>query len=317
VYQSPTACSLLKLLATIGRVTILFALLANDSAAAYPIRPVPLGQLIRDSDLIVIADVESYVTEGDGDVVALLRVSSVLQGATTFTKIRVRQYPGMCCPEPPRYLEGDHTLAFLRRLAAADKYETVALSYGARLILPDQEKEAANFVKWHQEASRIPDDLEREQKQLSLFIDETKSVLFRWDGAYSIRSNDKLVFGLTDAQVSSLADSLRDTKEFDRAVPELLRLLETTKSPALAQILLDRLDPDGDVDSDFVPLYLQALERLSGFDLGAKRSISWGSWNKLDEAGRRQFVRRVVSSYRKISVERSKPAKKKTLPPVN
>lgn len=95
-------------------------------AAAYPISPVSLWQLVAQADLVVIARVErvgtgepadpdAAITAGffDRDT-AVLRVLETWKGSP-LAEVRVSFGSSVICPAPPRYVEGEIVLAFLER----------------------------------------------------------------------------------------------------------------------------------------------------------------------------------------------------------
>ena len=96
-------------------------------AAAYPIPPVTLWQLVSQADLIVVgrvaeiehprqADVEGTISRGDylDPDVAVLEVVETWKG-TPIRQVRVNFSSGLLCPAPPRYVLGQIVLAFLER----------------------------------------------------------------------------------------------------------------------------------------------------------------------------------------------------------
>lgn len=95
-------------------------------AAAYPISPVSLWQLVAQADLVVIARVERVETGEPADPdaaitagffdrdTAVLRVLETWKGSPP-AEVRVSFGSSVICPAPPRYVEGEIVLAFLER----------------------------------------------------------------------------------------------------------------------------------------------------------------------------------------------------------
>lgn len=127
--------------------------LAPSRAAAYPISPVHLWQLIDEADVVVLADVESVALGGQGErgnmrdapsattvrttelgpSIARLRVRDTWKGAAP-SSIEVPFNSGMICPAPPRFVARDTVVVFLAH--AGEAWSVIALSYGVRRVAP-------------------------------------------------------------------------------------------------------------------------------------------------------------------------------------
>lgn len=121
------------------------ALLPSIRCAAFPIEPVSLLGLLRESELVVLARVEPppLRPQADpnksivgfslrGESPARLRPISIFIGTAPKGLIEVHFNPNMVCPSPPRFEHGEEVLAFLRRARDGNGYTTVALDYGAK-----------------------------------------------------------------------------------------------------------------------------------------------------------------------------------------
>lgn len=121
-------------------------LAAAPVATAYPIPPVNLWELVRKSDLVVVAQVTSLAKPTDergrdpfAYDTAHLRVVEVWKGDAD-GDIEVAFGSGVICPAPAHYEEGATVLAFLERPdqetaptrdASDARWRTVGLSYGS------------------------------------------------------------------------------------------------------------------------------------------------------------------------------------------
>jgi hypothetical protein len=163
-------------------VLLLVSFLAGlpGNAAAYPIPPVTLWQLIEQSDAVVLARVEriekaepipieKQIQDGDffdRDSV-VLRVLETWKGEE-MAEIRVTYGAGWICPAPPRYVEGEVVLAFLeagerqvlRRRVERAQYEAEKL-----LAPPPSEEELAEQEKLMEEYGVEPPTPEEEAEQ--------------------------------------------------------------------------------------------------------------------------------------------------------
>jgi len=143
----------MKDLVSAPRVAFLCTLLSSLQCLAFPIEPVSLLGLLRQSELVVLARVEPplprpkadpnrmiEILSLGGESSARLRPISVLVGTAPKELIEVHFNPNIICPAPPRFEEGKPVLAFLRRARDGNGYMTVALSYGAKTLSETQSK---------------------------------------------------------------------------------------------------------------------------------------------------------------------------------
>ncbi|MBI3986425.1 MAG: hypothetical protein HY343_05875 [Lentisphaerae bacterium] len=164
---------------------------------AFPIEPVSLRQMIRSSDLVVVARVEPGPRpKTDSDEItgfsfrdvspARLRASTVLKGSAPDGLIEVHFNPNMICPSPPRFPEGTNVLAFLCRSPEGKGYSTVALSYGAKTV---SEAEARAY------SERITAwlDLERQYHNdiptnavVEWLVKCVETPVTKWEGAFEL-----------------------------------------------------------------------------------------------------------------------------------
>lgn len=230
-------------------VAITTPLLAS-SVLAYPIRPVPLWELVERAERIVLAEVIDEVearrppidlegapsvtmVRGPGSLV-LLSVHETWKGATE-EELQVTYSPGLICPAPPRYEVGRTVVAFLKRGEAG--WWTVGLSYGTLYPAIEEVRDYRELVK---EAVRLQSAITvTEAGSLDWLVDAASRPGTRWHGLYQLvpRSDELHSFydaeripalpkmGLSLAHLKKIAVGFVASPPVDRTLPMALAIL--------------------------------------------------------------------------------------------
>jgi len=225
---------------------------AIPQAGAYPISPVPLWDLTREADMIVLADVLDVVPATGPFPVSMLDApsSSRIDGAGSMALLRVRESwkgevlaavnvnfdSNMMCPAAPRYAKGKVVAAFLGR--EEDHWSTVALSYGTLYPAAGEIEDFRARVKEAVELQARP-ELDPEDKTEWL-VRAASRPSTRWHGLYElIPESDGLHFyydqkggtrtgreHLTPAQLTRIARGFVTQPSVDRTLPMILSLFQ-------------------------------------------------------------------------------------------
>jgi hypothetical protein len=140
----------------LGRRTALGAAAAMLCSAgellAYPIPPVPLLELCRQADTIVVADAVGFVevpSDNNEESYAELRVNTVYKGTVqpgqTVRVMGAQPYGGHC-PAPACYPVGGNGIAFLREDDKGRGFTTIGLSYGSKFVPAAKDKLAPHDI---------------------------------------------------------------------------------------------------------------------------------------------------------------------------
>jgi len=165
-----------------------------DTAAAYPIRPQPLRELVEKADAIVVARVRSWDEydrrdEDDWNTrVAVLHIVDVVKGdALPGPELRI-PFPGnLICPEPPRYPPWTTVLAFLVWNPHWGRLETLALSYGTKDVSdPLVRVSYVAAVRRLLDILDLPDEAERAARTVEWLVQCAIDPRLRWEGAYDL-----------------------------------------------------------------------------------------------------------------------------------
>lgn len=167
---------------------------APRAAAAYPIRPHPLRELVERADAIVVARVlgcEDRIPcdEDDRDTqVAVLRIEDVVKGdALPGPELRVPFPASLICPEPPRYRPYTTVLAFLVWNPHWGRLETLALSYGTKDVSDPLARVAhVAAIRRLLDILDLPDEEERRGRTVEWLVQCAIDPRLRWEGAYDL-----------------------------------------------------------------------------------------------------------------------------------
>lgn len=183
---------------------MLFLALVAGRVSGYPISPQTLRKLVERSSFIVIARIDNpYANDtiydgtimesvigfsGGGDGVADLSVIEVLKGNPDSLKhLQVGYQPGMICPEPPHYPDKETVIAFLRRCDTCTLFETVALSYGTKVMKSEAELNAyVHAIDDYLEILKIRNRHKRKRATIEWLVKCAENKYTRWEGAYEL-----------------------------------------------------------------------------------------------------------------------------------
>jgi hypothetical protein len=213
---------------------------------------VPLWDLIRESERIVVAQVQRIERREELEV-AVLRVLENWKGPFT-DLVRVGFSSGMICPAPPRYIEGQEVLAFLQREEDnrhEDLWWTVGLSYGT--LYPQAEDRQHFWRLVHRLQVEGPSPSLEFQRDWHVEAAARRST--RWHGLFGIflrfdsihivydRRGERLEF-FTPAELESIARGFLEEPSNDVTFPmtlDILRDFESAEIDATAVALVEGL----------------------------------------------------------------------------
>ncbi|HHT9119433.1 MAG TPA: hypothetical protein ACFYD3_02670 [Candidatus Hypogeohydataceae bacterium YC41] len=122
---------------------IILVLPFTDNAPAMMLE-IPLEELVREADLIVVGAVESVKSQKGGEMIfslAKIRVKRVLKGKVPSEGWVTVEFQGgsvaeetLVVEDSPDYKPGEEVVAFLKKLSDSNKYTTVGLFQGKHLI---------------------------------------------------------------------------------------------------------------------------------------------------------------------------------------
>jgi hypothetical protein len=301
----------------INTLAATFVLIAASSVvAAYPIPPQTLRHLYHESDLIVVAKVGQTITSQDEEGWALgkvtLQVSSVLKGPVYTQNVDVYYVPGLICPAPPRYKEGETVLAFLHVAEDRAGYITTALSYGTKYL---SDSELKIYTERITELARLMSQEKVETAQIVEWLvrcaEETAT---RWEGAYELFSPGsarhvdpqatKVDYAalLTDEQKTRLTEAFFRSTTISWADELMLDLIKDRKDERLIPFVISYLNSVADTP----PYGLDNLMLLVAQDSGSKGlarlSAQYGEiygMNEEADGKRKKILRTFINSFEK------------------
>lgn len=234
-------------LSYLGVLATFVCCIAGVPASGYPIRPVPLWELIEQSQTIVLADVHEVREVEIADrsnpprdtAIAQLRVRETWKGRH-IDDIQVPFPSNLLCPAPPRYAKGKVVIAFLTSDDNAT-FQTVALSYGT--LYPRRE-EVEDYHLRILEAVGLQDRAASETAILDWLVRVASLRSMRWHGLYQLAGgSDKLhsfydrsgvgrslASRLSPLQLGRIADGFVAEPSLDRTLPMILTVLAGLKS---------------------------------------------------------------------------------------
>ena len=222
--------------------------LAAPPAAAYPIPPVPLWDLVRDADLIVVAKVVEIVEappRGDGEPyefdpdLARLRVLETWKGPRRGA-VEVKFSLGLICPAPPQFVAGETVTAFLERHAEGG-WHVGALSYGTLYFPPERLDEVRALVA---RALVLQRGRAHPRHVLAWHVEAASRRATRWHGLYPLapqgdelhsfydrRSGRRPLGPLTPEDLARIADGFVAEPSMDVTLPLVLAALGRHPDP--------------------------------------------------------------------------------------
>ncbi len=297
-------------------LAVLALIMLTGQTFSWPIPYQPLRKLATESDLIVVSKVISDdVSEGK----AILRLDSIIKGQAVSSVIAVYYPAGLICPEPPKFPPGQTVLAFLKHRESTDGYETVGLSYGAKL-LPDLELDV--HVRRVRELLEILNILDEEPRRLRIaewLISCAEDPVTRWDAANELSDQvsewgpyedkdrtDELYFNyaslLTQEQKERLLKALLISPLIEGRDMELIRLMELWGEKRACPFILAWLKNFDDAPESPTIQLMHILARMVGSERGSKLASEYGNlgW-ETEESGSLDSQRKeVLEKYIKV-----------------
>ena len=166
----------------------------TSTVFAYPIRQRPLRQLVIESQYIIVGyviktyDKENNIKEENGKTVirfgpkiAQIAVLENLQGQIKKDTIEIEFSTGMICPEPDKYLDNTYVISFLDK-NKDKKFQTHALSYGAKTLKSEEIKIYKNLITEIQQILKIKDENTQFDKTVEWLLKCAENPVTRWEG---------------------------------------------------------------------------------------------------------------------------------------
>lgn len=243
----------------------LLLLLAGSPSGAYPIRPVPLWDLVDRADRIVLAQVMEEIEVPAPDVqlegapsatflggpgsLARLGVRETWKGAAE-DEVRVIYAGNLICPAPPRYETGRTVLAFLRQ--TEDGWRTVGLSYGT---LYPAAGEVDDFREMVKEAIRLQGTPPTISERRNWLVEAASRPGTRWHGLYELVPGVDRLHSYYDPerrpaaktflshdQLAKIAAGFIGSPPTDRTLPMALAVLRSHRDPDLDEAAVSAVE---------------------------------------------------------------------------
>ena len=228
--------------------TLLAATLVASPAHAYPISPVPLWELVVDSDLVVVAQVDGVreKEKQEDDIfpfsIARLVVHETWKGESLQT-VEVVFPAGLICPAPPRYLDKKTVVAFLAKDDGS--WSTVALSYGTLYPTGSEIDDLRIMVR---SARALLEDGASPAEKTDWLVEAAARPGTRWHGLYEILpaadqlhsyydGNTRTAESdlLTRDQLARIAAGFAASPSTDRTLPMALAVLAPYRSDSVSR----------------------------------------------------------------------------------
>jgi hypothetical protein len=225
-------------------------------ASAYPINPVPLWELVRDSQFIVVAEVirvhdpDPPVNEDESPIDRVINYSAKAEleileiwKGDIGNMATVNYARNLICPVPPRYEEGAIVLAFLGR--NNEGLFTVGLSYGT--LYPSRSDMRVFRVLVESALKLQSDSPVSDSAYTDWLVEASTSPATRWHGLYPLTPDPPrmLVFSeiaeiderpepvLLPIHLELIADAFIADPAVDRNAIRVLELLDQYPSEEL------------------------------------------------------------------------------------
>jgi hypothetical protein len=235
-------------------LSLISALGSTRPVAGYPIPPQTLWEQVKQSKLVVLAEVtqvKERTARSDDDwdsATALLRILATFKGKSAAT-LAIDYPANLLCPAPPRYVEHKEVLAFLER--EKGRWQTVGLSYGT--LYPGK------GLGDYREMIRRAVDLQSrgrvsEADRIDWLVEAAARPATRWHGLYPLepdadelnsfydRNRKPLWTALSPEQVRRIADGFISTPPTDRTLPMALALFRNLPSREIDEAALSAIE---------------------------------------------------------------------------
>ena len=263
-------------------ITVLFI---SNFANAYPISPNALKKLVSDSQVIVVAQVESIdvgrnevIEEGDSIEFinelsqAHLVVLDVLKGNPE-SEITVEFDKFVICPAPAYYEEGSKVLAFLDKKPLDNTYSTHARSYGSKKLNDKELDIYLQRIEEMQQILLITDKDEQRKETIQWLVKCVENKATRFEGLYDLNPQSEIMsyfdrnkdtftnkFKLTDNQQKRLRTVLFSLDKLDYGDFGLIDIVKESNDDELIQFLISQFKK-----YDFSQLTLEQLYTIQHY----------------------------------------------------
>jgi hypothetical protein len=273
----------------------LVAGLLAESTSAYPIPPRPLRQLVRESELIVVAKAGATVEFPKDEKHGFrwkvsLTIDRIVKGKCD-KQITVLYQPNLACPAPAEFPEGKVVLAFLAWSDPAQAYYVPGLSYGTKVV------DVAGlelYLLRIDDLSKIPAEKADEpacDATVDWLVRCIESPVTRWEGAYEFtRSSFRLarqgdpepipLRRLKKDQWTRILDAFTQPHPFESGDVHVLQMVADMPDARIDRYLIDELKrqrskKDPWYSADLIETLSQRLDLREGRVLAEKYNESY------------------------------------------
>jgi len=244
---------------------LFITLFISNFVHAYPISPNALKKLAADSQVIVVAQVESIDVGRseiiqDGDSIetvnelsqANLVVLDVLKGNPE-SIITVEFNKRISCPAPASYQEGTKVLAFLDKKPLVNKYSTHARSYGAKTLNDVDLEIYVQRIEEIQQILQLKDKDEQRNETIEWLVKCAENKATRFEGLYDLYPQSELMsyydrnedtfthkYKLTNNQKQRLRTVLLSIDKLDYGDFGLIDVVKESNDDELIQFLISQ-----------------------------------------------------------------------------
>lgn len=250
----------------------------------YPINPVPMRELWREADLVLVVEVgepEWIKQNADSDeedfeiseARVRLKVKETWKGKAPGEEVEVHFSAALVCPAPPRFEPGKTQLVYLEK-TEKEHFRVVALSYGTVLLSKEAVKSYRKAIADLTEVQKIESKKDHHAAMFDWVFRLALDPHTRADGALELNESRKIwnkysgndwpfkMADLSAEKQGQLIQALEATPKLREQDLRLLVAFAKSEDPRLAELWL-RYVLDNDKHPLFTGMYFhRALERF-------------------------------------------------------
>lgn len=213
----------------LNQIILLFILLLIANwAAAYPIKPKYLKELLIEADLVIwgtVMHTQKEDTEAIRDEnTAQILVKKMIKGKLDAAQITVYYRSLSNCPVPPTYTKGEQVLLFLDQRAKGGYY-THALSYGKKTLSQAEWSIYQKRIEELRNILAISGSEHQEQMKTWIMACLLEPCTVREVSGYYLDRRKPVVYHLEDGNLERLASYLKGLTTWTERDKDLLFIL--------------------------------------------------------------------------------------------